>query len=346
MRVRRLTLGPLDTNCWIVDDGKSGPAVVIDPAAEASAILSALEGSPVAAVVLTHAHFDHIGGAGAIADALNPLPLVALHPNDHVLWRAGGGGAIFGFNIDPGPEPTIDFVHGQILKLGSNEFEVRFTPGHTTGHCVLYVATEKVCFCGDLIFYHGVGRTDLPGGDQAAREPWRMAAAALHALGRDPRPALQAALALAPNDGAAITEPDVKAGVDCKKLPYPYDGPGHNHLCFDIDDSFMCGGNNEVWIVMEYFDSGTAINCQYDSNGRGPVDGAFRGSADGAFPKLRLRNSGAWKFHVWHIRDGRFQNRGNGFDFRFSTHGAGSMWVNRVWVFRYKPQEPFKPDAL
>jgi glyoxylase-like metal-dependent hydrolase (beta-lactamase superfamily II) len=90
---------------------------------------------------------------------------VALHPNDHVLWRAGGGGTLFGFDIDPGPEPTIDLVHGQILKLGSYEFEVRFTPGHTTGHCVLYVPSEKVCFCGDLIFNSSVGRTDLPGGN-------------------------------------------------------------------------------------------------------------------------------------------------------------------------------------
>jgi glyoxylase-like metal-dependent hydrolase (beta-lactamase superfamily II) len=96
---------------------------------------------------------------------LNPLPLVALHPDDHVLWRAGGGGLAFGFDIDPGPEPTIDFQQGQILKLGSNEFEVRHTPGHTKGLCVLYVAKEKVCFCGDLIFNGSVGRTDLPGGD-------------------------------------------------------------------------------------------------------------------------------------------------------------------------------------
>jgi glyoxylase-like metal-dependent hydrolase (beta-lactamase superfamily II) len=95
---------------------------------------------------------------------LNPLPLVALHPNDHVLWRAGGGGALFGFDIDPGPEPTIDFVHGQILKLGSVDFEVRFTPGHTLGHCILYVESEKVCFCGDLIFAGSIGRTDFPGG--------------------------------------------------------------------------------------------------------------------------------------------------------------------------------------
>jgi glyoxylase-like metal-dependent hydrolase (beta-lactamase superfamily II) len=113
----------------------------------------------------THAHFDHIGGAAAIADSLNPLPLVALHPADHVLWRSEGGAPFFGYKIDPGPEPTIDLQHGQILKLGNIEFEVRHTPGHTPGMSILYVATEGVCFCGDLIFRDSVGRTDLPGGD-------------------------------------------------------------------------------------------------------------------------------------------------------------------------------------
>ena len=84
---------------------------------------------------------------------------------------AEGGAPLFGFKIDPGPEPTIDLVQGQILKLGSIEFEVRFTPGHTTGHCIFYVAdagaerSPSVCFCGDLIFQGSVGRTDLPGGN-------------------------------------------------------------------------------------------------------------------------------------------------------------------------------------
>jgi glyoxylase-like metal-dependent hydrolase (beta-lactamase superfamily II) len=161
------TLGPAQTNAYLVADSDTKEAVVIDPAWDGHVILAEAQkrGWRIGHLWYTHAHFDHIGGAGAIADALNPLPLVALHPNDHVLWRAGGGGAIFGFDIDPGPEPTIDFAHGQILKLGMYQFEVRFTPGHTMGHCILYVPSESVCFCGDLIFNGSVGRTDLPGGN-------------------------------------------------------------------------------------------------------------------------------------------------------------------------------------
>jgi len=191
LEIVSFTLGPAQTNAYLVADSETREAVVIDPSWDGHIILDAAKkrGWRIGHMWYTHAHFDHIGGAGAIADALNPLPLVALHPNDHVLWRAGGGGAIFGFDIDPGPEPTIDFEHGQILRLGDVEFEVRFTPGHTLGHCILYVATpdpraersdptlaphasvgvgeqsRSVCFCGDLIFAGSVGRTDLPGGD-------------------------------------------------------------------------------------------------------------------------------------------------------------------------------------
>jgi len=166
LEIVSFTLGPAQTNAYLVADPETKEAVVIDPAWDGHVILQAAQkrGWRIGHLWYTHAHFDHIGGAGAIADALNPLPLVALHPNDHVLWRAGGGASLFGFDIDPGPEPTIDFVQGMVMKLGSNEFEVRFTPGHTTGHCVFYVASEKVCFCGDLIFNGSVGRTDLPGG--------------------------------------------------------------------------------------------------------------------------------------------------------------------------------------
>jgi hydroxyacylglutathione hydrolase len=191
LEIVSFTLGPAQTNAYLIADSETKDAAVIDPAWDGHIILGEAEkrGWRIAHLWYTHAHFDHIGGAGAIADSLNPLPLVALHPNDHVLWRAGGGGSFFGFDIDPGPEPTIDFYPGQILRLGSIEFEVRFTPGHTPGHCVLYVAdptprapekhrdysersdpepvegerSRSVCFCGDVIFAGSVGRTDLPG---------------------------------------------------------------------------------------------------------------------------------------------------------------------------------------
>jgi glyoxylase-like metal-dependent hydrolase (beta-lactamase superfamily II) len=165
-----MVLGPLQTNAYLVADRASGTAAVIDPAWDGQQILKAAQdrGWRIAHLWFTHAHFDHIGGAGAIADALNPLPLVALHPADHVLWRAEGGGPLFGFKIDPGPEPTIDLAGGQILRLGEIDFEVRFTPGHTPGHSIFYVPSEGLCFCGDLIFQGSVGRTDLPGGDAQA----------------------------------------------------------------------------------------------------------------------------------------------------------------------------------
>ncbi len=167
LEILTFTLGPVATNAYLVADPETKEAAVIDPAWDGHIILKAAQerGWRIGHLWYTHAHFDHIGGAAAIADSLNPLPLVALHPDDHVLWRAGGGGSAFGFDIDPGPEPTIDFYQGQILKLGSNEFEVRHTPGHTKGLCVLYVASANACFCGDLIFNSSVGRTDLPGGD-------------------------------------------------------------------------------------------------------------------------------------------------------------------------------------
>ena len=167
LKLIKFTLGPVQTNAYLVADSQTREAAVIDPAWDGEIILEAAgkNGWRIGHLWYTHAHFDHIGGAGAIADALNPLPLVGLHPADHDLWKLRGGGSLFGFKIDPGPEPGIDLRQGQILKLGSIEFEVRFSPGHTPGHCIFYCANEKILFSGDLIFFGGIGRTDLPGGN-------------------------------------------------------------------------------------------------------------------------------------------------------------------------------------
>jgi glyoxylase-like metal-dependent hydrolase (beta-lactamase superfamily II) len=167
LEITPFILGPVSTNCYLIADPDSGEAAVVDPAWDGSVILEEAKkrGWKIGQLWYTHAHFDHFGGAAAIAEALNPLPIIALHPLDHDLWQNQGGAPLFGMHIDPGPKPTVNLAQGQLLHLGGVTFEVRHTPGHTPGHCVFYCAQANVLFSGDLIFQGGVGRTDLPGGD-------------------------------------------------------------------------------------------------------------------------------------------------------------------------------------
>lgn len=155
------------TNTYLIADDLTGEAIVIDPADEGERIVSEAEkrGWRIGSIWLTHAHFDHLAGAAGVADACNPAPPVALHPDDYSLWRMQGGAAIFGMQIDPGPEPTIEFQHHQTLFLGNNQFKVLHAPGHSRGHVMFYNEADKVLFCGDVIFQGSIGRTDLPGGD-------------------------------------------------------------------------------------------------------------------------------------------------------------------------------------
>lgn len=161
------TLGPVLTNSYLLADEETKESVVIDPADEGEHIVAEAEkrGWRIGSIWLTHAHFDHLAGSGGVADACNPPPPVALHPEDYSLWRMQGGAGFFGMRVDPGPEPTIELRHGQTLYLGSYQFTVRHAPGHTRGHVMFYCATAAVLFCGDVIFQGSIGRTDLPGGD-------------------------------------------------------------------------------------------------------------------------------------------------------------------------------------
>lgn len=168
LEIASFALGPALTNAYLVADASTSQAVVIDPAWSGELILQGARerGWEIKQIWLTHAHFDHLGGAAAVANGLKAQIPVALHPSDHSLWRMSGGASFFGFqSLDPGPEPTIDLKHGMTLMLNGFEFEVRHTPGHTQGHVIFVVREAKTVFCGDLVFQSSVGRTDLPGGD-------------------------------------------------------------------------------------------------------------------------------------------------------------------------------------
>ncbi len=167
LEIISMVLGPVATNAYLVGETESRSAVVIDPAWDGEIIAREAErrGWHIAELWLTHAHFDHIGGVAAILKSVQPAPKVCLHPLDLPLYSAQGGAALFGMHIEPTPEPTVRLKHGQQLTLGGHTYEVRHCPGHTPGHVVFYCAAERVMFCGDVIFWGGIGRTDLPGGD-------------------------------------------------------------------------------------------------------------------------------------------------------------------------------------
>jgi len=162
---QRLVLGPLDTNCWLVDDGAGGPVVVVDPADDAARILEALGSRRVAAVVLTHGHFDHLGAAREVIDSTG-APLV-VHEDDaaSITTSTGNGGALFGLlKTAPGADRTVR--DGDVITAGDLELSVIHTPGHTPGSICLYGG--EMLLSGDTLFAGSVGRTDFPGGDMAA----------------------------------------------------------------------------------------------------------------------------------------------------------------------------------
>jgi hydroxyacylglutathione hydrolase len=160
-------LGPLENNTYLLADQATQVAAVIDPAFDSERVVAEAEnrGWRLAQVWLTHAHFDPIAGVATVATAFDPPLPVGLHPDDLKLYRRGGNGNTFGFDVERGPEPSILFSAGQVLKLGKTEFQIRFAPGHTPGHVVLYSPEASALFCGDVIFQGSIGRTDIPGGD-------------------------------------------------------------------------------------------------------------------------------------------------------------------------------------
>ena len=164
MLVKTLAVGALATNCYIVGCEKTKQAAVIDPGDEADRILAAVReaGLKVTHVLLTHAHFDHIGAADEVVKT-SGAPL-ALHPGDLPVLQAGGGALFFDFQPPPIPAAVASLAAGQEIGVGELTLRVLHTPGHSPGHVTFYAPAEGALFDGDVLFAGGIGRTDMPGG--------------------------------------------------------------------------------------------------------------------------------------------------------------------------------------
>lgn len=161
-----LPVGMLGCNCSIYGDEATREAIVIDPGDDIPEILSILgrHSLKTTAIVITHAHIDHIGGAARLKAATGAP--VYMNLNDEMLYdRLDLQAGWLGMATPEKTEIDQPLKDGDTLKAGACELTVIHTPGHTQGSSCLHAAREKLLFAGDTLFHQSIGRTDLPGGD-------------------------------------------------------------------------------------------------------------------------------------------------------------------------------------
>lgn len=166
MQIHQWTVGPLAENTYLLVCPDTRQAIFVDPGDEADLLWQGLEaaGAELQAIVLTHAHLDHVGAVEAIRRRAS-VP-VYLHPADNdLLAEAPDWGRRFGLVIAPVAPADHPLSHGDHLAWGTIALDVLHTPGHTAGGVCFYAPGDSTILAGDTLFHRGIGRTDMPGGD-------------------------------------------------------------------------------------------------------------------------------------------------------------------------------------
>ena len=158
----------IGTNCYLVINEETKDTVMVDPGSYPAKLKNAVkeQGLKLKAVLLTHAHFDHIMG---LSDVMEDIKVpVYVEEADLPMMMDGESNLSSGYMR--GGYQFADAVpvrDGQQLQIAGFQFRVIHTPGHTKGSCCYYLKDEGVLFSGDTVFYGSVGRTDFPGGSTA-----------------------------------------------------------------------------------------------------------------------------------------------------------------------------------
>ncbi len=165
MIVQSITLGPLETNCYLFGDRDTRQALIIDPGAPEASLQRLIADWTVTGIVLTHAHWDHFGGAGFLVEETDAPLLLGSDDLDLYHDPSANLAALLGPDAKL-PEPDRLLKAGSAVECGNLQLRVASAPGHSPGGIIL--KGERLAFTGDTIFANAVGRTDLPGGDTEA----------------------------------------------------------------------------------------------------------------------------------------------------------------------------------
>lgn len=166
--VRGWALGPFETNCYIVRGGGTDRCWIVDPGLEPSEVLEVIRAERLhpEAILLTHAHLDHVAGIQEVLRAFPKLPVIGHEterdwPGDPVLNLS----APFGIPVSV-PGATRFVGEGDVLRLGADEWRVLHTPGHSPGGLTFVNDRANVAIVGDTLFAGSIGRSDFPGSDE------------------------------------------------------------------------------------------------------------------------------------------------------------------------------------
>ncbi|EDL63555.1 MBL fold metallo-hydrolase [Bacillus sp. SG-1] len=166
MKWKRLPLGPLQTNCYCVWNEKK-ECVIFDPGEEAGKLIKWLRTNQLKplAILLTHAHFDHIGAVDKVREAFE-IPLYVHEKEAKWLMDPSLNGSQFFAMSELVRMKPADYIltNEKTLSVGDFTFDLYETPGHSPGSISYYYPEEQVVFSGDTLFMGSIGRTDLPGG--------------------------------------------------------------------------------------------------------------------------------------------------------------------------------------
>lgn len=169
-QINSFSLGPLQTNCYLltVQDESTGEkrGIIIDPGMNPKRLIEKIQGVHIEAILLTHAHFDHMGGVDEVRKLANCPVYIHDLEADWLTDPRKNGSMRWQDVTEPLSTDPAEFAldEGQVLKLIGHSFKVLHTPGHSPGS-VSFLCGEHI-FSGDVLFRSSVGRTDLPGGKE------------------------------------------------------------------------------------------------------------------------------------------------------------------------------------
>lgn len=164
MFIKKLEVGPIMANCYILGCESTKEAVVIDPGDDADRILMELSKAElrVKYLINTHGHFDHVGANKQMKEVTGAQ--LAIHPDDEpMLSQLSKSALMFGMSVEDSPPADMLLKDGDEISFGDITLKVIHTPGHSKGGVCLY--TKGHLFAGDTLFAGSIGRTDLEGGD-------------------------------------------------------------------------------------------------------------------------------------------------------------------------------------